>query len=205
MAHLSSAHWHIQRLRQRIGCSNVPNLYKCLQLATYQRDNPSRGHSSHSVPGPALLPAVQKVDVALQLLPQSRCHNTANTNSKACLHVLHRHNFSTHDAGLLFNYQLVRTVTNAGGARKVIDEQEKDEGKDKQKDGEPKSSDTKFDRSLKARKAKNTEHQSVIAHMSDVRTPRSLLKSSEKMKWEVVQITVLMHHRTDAHKDLHKS
>lgn len=109
--------------------------------------------------------------------------------------MLHRQSFSTHDAGLLFNYHLARTVTNAGGARKVIDEQEKDEEKEKQKDGEPSSNHTKFDRSLKARKAKNTEHQSVIAHMSDVRTPRSLLKSSEKLKWEVVLTTVLMHIR----------
>ena len=85
-----------------------------------------------------------------------------------------------------FNHQLTRTVST-GGARKVSDEQRKDEAKEKEreKDHEPKQSDTKFDRSLKARKAKNNEHQSVIAHMSDVRTPRSLLKSSEKQKWEV--------------------
>lgn len=91
-----------------------------------------------------------------------------------------------------FNHQLTRTVST-GGARKVIDEQRKDEAKEKEreKDQEPKQNDTKFDRSLKARKAKNTEHQSVIAHMSDVRTPRSLLKSSEKQKWEVGRITIL--------------
>ena len=88
-----------------------------------------------------------------------------------------------HDTLLPFNHQLARTVTSGGGARKVIDEQKKDE--EKKKEPEPQPSDTHFDRSLKARKAKNTEHQSVIAHMSDVRTPRSLLKSSEKLKWEV--------------------
>lgn len=113
--------------------------------------------------------------------------------------MLHRHGFSSHGTVLPFTYQLARTVTSAGGARKVIDEQkkdeQKDEPKDEQKEEEPKSSDTKFDRSLKARKAKNTEHQSVIAHMSDVRTPRSLLKSSEKLKWEVSLITTLTHRR----------
>ena len=108
---------------------------------------------------------------------------------------MHRHGFSSHGKVLPFTYQLARTVTSAGGARKVIDEQKKDEQKDKQKEEEPKSSDTKFDRSLKARKAKNTEHQSVIAHMSDVRTPRSLLKSSEKLKWEVSLITILRHRK----------
>lgn len=80
---------------------------------------------------------------------------------------------------------MARPVTSGGGARKVIDEQKKDEEKEKEKEPEPQPSDTHFDRSLKSRKAKNTEHQSVIAHMSDVRTPRSLLKSSEKLKWEV--------------------
>lgn len=185
MTQLSSAHWHIQMLRQRIGYYYVSNLHKCLQFATTQTPSRSRGHSSHSILGPVLPPAVQKVNVALQHLRQSMCHNTALSTTKACQPVLHRHVINAHDAGLLFNYQLARTVTGAGGARKVIEEQKRDEEKDKQKANEPQASDTKFDRSLKARKAKNSEHQSVIAHMSDVRTPRSLLKSSEKLKWEV--------------------
>ena len=189
MAQLSSAHWHLQILRSRIGCYHVPNFYKHLQFATYQTD------SSCSVLGSALIPTVQKVNMVLPHLCQSMSHDTANTDSKAISSVLHRHKFSAHDTGSLFNYQLARTVTSAGGARKIIDEQKKDEEKDKQKDEEPQSSDTKFDRSLKARKAKNTEHQSVIAHMSDVRTPRSLLKSSEKLKWEVSLLIVMRHRK----------
>lgn len=92
-----------------------------------------------------------------------------------------------HSADLPFYHQSTRTATTTGGARKIIDEQKKDEEKQKAKEQEATHSGTKFDRSMKARKANNSEHQSVIAHMSDVRTPRSLLKSSEKMKWEVVE------------------
>lgn len=71
---------------------------------------------------------------------------------------------------------------STGGARKVIEEQQKEEEQDPEK---TKSHQTQFDRSLKSRKAKTAEHQSVIAHMSDVRTPRSLLNKSTKQSWEV--------------------
>ncbi len=70
---------------------------------------------------------------------------------------------------------------NTGGARKVIEQQEQDE----QEQAQLKAKQTKFDRSLGSRKAKTAEHQSVIAHMSDVRTPRSLLSKSAQQKWEV--------------------
>ncbi|KAA6417175.1 MAG: mitochondrial rna splicing [Trebouxia sp. A1-2] len=82
----------------------------------------------------------------------------------------------------LHSFQWQRQVNN-GGARKIIEQQEADE----KEQAQLKSKQTKFDRSLGARKAKNAEHQSVIAHMSDVRTPRSLLNKSEQQKWEVVE------------------
>jgi len=80
----------------------------------------------------------------------------------------------------LHNLQWQRQVNN-GGARKIIEQQEADE----KEQAQLKTKQTKFDRSLGARKAKNAEHQSVIAHMSDVRTPRSLLNKSQQQKWEV--------------------
>lgn len=80
----------------------------------------------------------------------------------------------------LHNLQWQRQVNN-GGARKIIEQQEADEKEQTQL----KTKQTKFDRSLGAHKAKTAEHQSVIAHMSDVRTPRSLLHKSQQQKWEV--------------------
>lgn len=186
MAYLSPAHRHTHTLRQRIGCHLVPNWYKCLHSAIHTGSR-VRGHTNHSVPGLDLRPAVHKVNSALQLLRQSIWQLTADADSTACYSVRHKQGFSLHDTALPFNHQLARTFTS-GGARKVIDEQKKDEKKEKEP--EPQPSDTHFDRSLKSRKAKNTEHQSVIAHMSDVRTPRSLLKSSEKLKWEVSPFTL---------------
>ncbi|DBB16706.1 TPA: hypothetical protein ACH3X3_014952 [Trebouxia sp. C0006] len=68
-----------------------------------------------------------------------------------------------------YNLQWQRHVSN-GGARKIIEQQEADE----KEQAQLKTKHTKFDRSLGARKAKRdraaaaAEHQSVIAHMSDV-------------------------------------
>ncbi len=82
-----------------------------------------------------------------------------------------------------YNLQWQRHVSN-GGARKIIEQQEADE----KEQAQLKTKHTKFDRSLGARKAKRdraaaaAEHQSVIAHMSDVRTPRSLLNKPEQQK-----------------------
>ena len=70
---------------------------------------------------------------------------------------------------------------NAGGARKIIEQQQEEE----QPQEKSKPHHTQFDKSLGARKAKTAQHQSVIAHMSDVRTPRSLLSKSTKQQWEV--------------------
>lgn len=94
-----------------------------------------------------------------------------------------RHGLSTLCSAMPIYFQRKRTVTSTGGARKVIEEQENDA--EKEKEQEPSKNDTHFYRSLKARKAKSPEHQSVIAHMSDVRTPRSLLNKSQQHKWEV--------------------
>lgn len=185
MAHLSTALRHIQILRQGIGCQQVPYLYQCLQSATYQTDSRFRGHISYSVSDQApVLRATLACSAASHLFQPFICHEVANANRPACHAVQHRQGFM-HSAHLPFYQQSTRTATTTGGARKVIDEQQRDEEKQKEQEQEPTHSGTKFDRSLKARKANNSEHQSVIAHMSDVRTPRSLLKSSEKMKWEV--------------------
>lgn len=78
-----------------------------------------------------------------------------------------------------------------GGARKVIELQEADEKEHQTDQKEAEGSDdgvrkeTDFDKSLKKRESKLTAHQSVIAHMSDVRTPRSLLNKSQKQIWDV--------------------
>lgn len=77
-----------------------------------------------------------------------------------------------------------------GGARKQIELQEADE-KEHREQEEAKAAElsgkrqTEFDKSLKKRDTKLTAHQSVIAHMSDVRTPRSLLHKSQAQVWDV--------------------
>ena len=86
-----------------------------------------------------------------------------------------------HPASQLRTFHSQRHLS-AGGARKVIEQQQQEEKKEQEN---LKAHQTQFDRSLGARKAKNAEHQSVIAHMSDVRTPRSLLNKSTKQTWEV--------------------
>ena len=91
-----------------------------------------------------------------------------------------------HSTQQLHSHNLQRNI-NSGGARKVIEQQEADEKEQELL----KAKQTKFDRSLGARKAKNAEHQSVIAHMSDVRTPRSLLHKSQQQKWEVQSASML--------------
>ncbi len=98
----------------------------------------------------------------------------------AGLHTLRTQMLCTAPQPQLHNLQWQRHVNN-GGARKIIEQQEADEKEQTQL----KTKQTKFDRSLGARKAKTAEHQSVIAHMSDVRTPRSLLNKSQQQKWEV--------------------
>ena len=124
-------------------------------------------------------------------LPLMRSCVWSGTSGSYCrmLHVMaNRHSLNMFSAAPPSNYHRKRTVTNTGGARKVIEQQETNE--EKEKEEEPSRNDTHFDRSLKARKAKNPEHQSVIAHMSDVRTPRSLLNKSQQQKWEV-RLTVM--------------
>ena len=98
----------------------------------------------------------------------------------ASLHALRTQMLRTAPQPQSHNLQWQRHVNN-GGARKIIEQQEADE----KEQAQLKTKQTKFDRSLGARKAKTAEHQSVIAHMSDVRTPRSLLNKSEQQKWEV--------------------
>ena len=98
----------------------------------------------------------------------------------ASLHALRTQMLRTAPQPQSHNLQWQRHVNN-GGARKIIEQQEADEKEQTQL----KTKQTKFDRSLGARKAKTAEHQSVIAHMSDVRTPRSLLHKSQQQKWEV--------------------
>ncbi|DBA77137.1 TPA: hypothetical protein ACH3X1_009713 [Trebouxia sp. C0004] len=100
----------------------------------------------------------------------------------AGLHALRTQMLRTAPQPQLHNLQWQRKV-NSGGARKIIEQQEADE----KEQAQLKAKQTKFDRSLGARKAKTAEHQSVIAHMSDVRTPRSLLNKSQQQKWEVVE------------------
>ena len=190
MAHLSAAHRPIQILRQHIGCQQVPYLYQCLQSAAYQTDSRFREHVIYSLPQQASAPLATyhaRCNAEPQPWRSFSCHDASNANMPACHSVLLRQGFM-HSAGIPLYHQSTRTATTTGGARKIIEEQQKDEEKQKEREQEPTHSSTKFDRSLKARKANTSEHQSVIAHMSDVRTPRSLLKSSEKMKWEVGSI-----------------
>ena len=98
----------------------------------------------------------------------------------AGLHALRTQMLCTAPRPQLHNLQWQRRI-NIGGARKIIEQQEADE----KEQAQLKTKQSKFDRSLGSRKAKTAEHQSVIAHMSDVGTPRSLLNKSQQQKWEV--------------------
>ena len=80
---------------------------------------------------------------------------------------------------------------SSGGARKVVEQQAADEKEQAQLRGKQ----TKSDRFLGARKAKDAEHQSVIALMSDVRVPRSLLNKSAQQKWEVGHVCQHLPHQ----------
>ena len=85
-----------------------------------------------------------------------------------------------------------------GGARKNIELQEADEREHRQQEEEKAakqsgSGQTEFDKSLKKRDSKLTAHQSVIAHMSDVRTPRSLLNKSKAQVWDVSPFLPTLH------------
>ena len=106
--------------------------------------------------------------------------SSKDRRAPAGLHALCTQMLDTAPQPQLHNLQWQRHANN-GGARKIIEQQEADE----KEQAQLKTKQTKFDRSLGARKAKTAEHQSVIAHMSDVRTPRSLLNKSQQQMWEV--------------------
>ena len=100
-----------------------------------------------------------------------------------------------------------------GGARKVIELQEADEKEHQTDQKQAEGSDDgvrkemDFDKSLKKRESKLTAHQSVIAHMSDVRTPRSLLNKSQKQIWDVSSRTLyteLPHASCQMHRAKHQ-
>ena len=155
---------------------------ECLQSFASLSGSHSSAHTSRTLPQQGPLPQHIHSNSQIEHIQNPFVwHRACSLHVQACKIKSPCRAISCNTSLLAHQWQWERTVTNVGGARKVIEEQKKDE----EKDLESKRSDTQFDRSLKARKAKNPEHQSVIAHMSDVRTPRSLLNKSKQYKWEV--------------------
>lgn len=181
--------------------------------AQHTLQNTFRAHcQAHSLLG---VPRLQAQSISACCLPpatlrRQHTQHTADCSLLCCQHSILRD--STSSSATLASFAKLQQyrqygkqgyqrqwhrLMGTGGARKVIELQEADEKEQhKQQQKEESSEDsvkrqTDFDKSLKKRETKLIAHQSVIAHMSDVRTPRSLLNKSQKQIWDVSSCVLL--------------